>query len=100
MANYTIQEIDPITGIETTVHRLDGKVAIQKGYDAAPFLDLAAEARAATAGQRWGEMRHVGTIPMAELSKFYRQDGRLDKKRMIAWLKTNPAFVTFDKLLK
>lgn len=100
MSNYTIQEIDPLTGIETTVHRVDGKVAIQKGYDAAPFLELASAARNATAGQRWGEMRHVGTIPMAELSKFYRQDGRLDKKRMVAWLKANPAFVTFDKLLK
>lgn len=100
MPNYTIQERDPITGIETTVHRLDGKVVIQKGYDAAPFLELAAAARADTEGQRWGEMRHVGTIPMAELSKFYRQDGKLDKKRMVAWLKTNPAFVTFNKLLK
>lgn len=100
MHNYTIQEVDQITGIETTVHRVDGKVSIQKGYDAAPFIDMAAAARANTAGQRWGEMRHVGTIPMAELSKFYRQDGRLDQKRMIAWLKTNPAFVTFDKLLK
>lgn len=100
MTNYTVQERDSITGIETTVHRLDGQVVIQKGYDAAPFLDSAAAARADTAGQRWGEMRHVGYIPMAELSKFYRQDGKLDQKRMIAWLKTNPAFVTFDKLLK
>jgi hypothetical protein len=45
-------------------------------------------------------MRHVGFIPMAELGKMMRQDGSLDKKRTITFLKKNPALVTFSKLLK
>ena len=81
---------DPVTGISSRVHELDGRTVIE----------AAADARQATEGQRWGEMRHVGFIPMAELGKMMRQDGSLDKKRTITFLKENPALVTFSKLLK
>jgi hypothetical protein len=37
---------------------------------------------------------------MAELSKMMRQDGTIDQKRCIEFLKKNPAFVTFSKVLK
>lgn len=79
-----ITEHDAETGITTSVHYLDGKTVIQKEYDAQPLLDTAAEMRAATEGQRWGEMRHVGFIPMAELGKMMRQDGGFDRDRLIA----------------
>lgn len=94
------RDIDPITGIETVVHETETKVSIEKRYDSVSFLDMAAEARAQTAGDRWGDIRHVGTIPMAELATMLRQDGRLDMKRMAAWLKANPKMVTFDRFLK
>lgn len=94
------KEFDAQTGIQTIVHETEGKTAIEKRYDAEPFLQTAAEMRATTAGERWGEMRHVGYIPMAELATMMRQDGRLDQKRALAWLKKNPALVTFDKFLK
>jgi hypothetical protein len=97
---FTLKDHDAQTGITTTVHRAESAVQIVKTYDAEPFLELAAAERAATEGERWGEMRKVGTIPMAELSKFYRQDGGFDSKRCIAWLKSNPAFVSFSKVLK
>jgi hypothetical protein len=45
-------------------------------------------------------MRHVGFIPMAELGKMMRQDGGLDHKRLLEFLRNNPAFVTFSKVLK
>lgn len=94
-------EHDPQTGITSKVHDLDsGKVVIEKQYDAQPFLEVASAARAATAGQRWGEMRHVGFIPMAELATMMRQDGTIDRRRCIAFLKQNPALVTFEKVLK
>lgn len=99
--SITHHEIDKDTGIESKVHVLDsGKVVIQKTYDAEPMLDLCAAERAHTAGQRWGEFRKVGTIPMAELATLMRQDGTIDNKRVAAWLKKNPAFVTFDRFLK
>ncbi len=96
------QEQDEQTGIKTRVHHLEdaGKTVIEKTYDAEPFLQTAAEARANTAGERWGEMRHVGFIPMAVLATLMRQDGTIDKKRVMRWLKENPAMVTFEKVLK
>lgn len=97
---FSLSSYDKMTGIKTTVHHVESKVQIVKTYDAEPFLEMAAAERNATAGERWGEMRKVGTIPMAELSKFFRQDGGFDGKRCVAWLKQNPAFVTFDKVLK
>jgi len=94
-------EKDELTGIASRVHELDsGKVVIEKQYDAQPFIEVAKEARAQTAGDRWGEMRHVGFIPMAELATMMRQDGTIDQKRCVAWLKKNPALVTFERFLK
>lgn len=90
-------EADAETGIRTVVHEDDGKTVIQKTYDAEPFLEHAATMRAATEGQRWGEGRVVGSVPMAVLSQFLRQDGGLDVKRCTEWLRANPAFITFDK---
>lgn len=95
-----ITEHDAETGITTSVHYLDGKTVIQKEYDAQPFLEAAADMRAATEGQRWGENRHVGFIPMAELGKMMRQDGGFDRERVIAWLRANPKLATFSKVLK
>ncbi len=96
------QEFDAQTGITTTVHHIEdaGRVVIEKQYDAQPMLDLAAEARARTDGESWGDMRHVGFIPMAELGKMLRQDGSIDKKRCLAYIRQNPALATFSKVLK
>lgn len=93
------EEQDAQTGIRSRVHELDGKTVIQKTYDAAPLLAQAAAERAATAGQRWGEMRKVGTIPMAVYATMLRQDGTCDPARLAAWLKANPSLVSFDKFL-
>lgn len=96
------KDYDAQTGITTTVHYVDdaNRVAIQKTYDAEPLLTACADARANTDGQQWGDMRHVGTIPMAELATMFRQDGGLDPARVREWLKRNPALVTFNKFLK
>lgn len=96
------KEHDAQTGITTTVHYLEdaGKTVIQKAYDAQPLVDACAEVRATTEGERWGDMRHIGTIPMAELATMMRQDGTIDKKRCMEFLRKNPAFVTFNKALR
>lgn len=96
------KDYDAQTGITTTVHNLNDsdRMVIQKTYDAKPFLDMAAEMRRQTEGEKWGEMRHVGTIPMAELATMMRQDGTIDNKRALAFLRANPAFATFSKVLK
>lgn len=93
-------EFDPVTGVKTHVHKNGDQWTFEKKYDAEPFKAVAAEARAQTDGERWGEMRHVGFIPMAQLATFMRQDGGFDRSRVMAWLKSNPALVTFSKALK
>ncbi len=100
-----INTFDPELGICTRVHDVEGRVVIEKTFDAEPFLKEAAELRAVTAGERWsggsaGMGKKVGTVPMAVLATFFRQDGGLDQKRCKEWLRANPAFVTFDKFLK
>lgn len=95
----TYEEFDPQLGIKTTLHEVEGKTVYEKSYDAQPFLDAAAEERALTRGERWGEGRKVGTIPMAELATMMRQDGTIRPERVIAWLKANQAMVTFEKFL-
>lgn len=91
---------DPQLGITTKVHEVNGKTVIAKSYDAQPILDACAAERTATDGQKWGEFRKVGTVPMAELATMLRQDGTLDQERAYAWLKANPGFITFNKALK
>lgn len=94
-------EYDKQTGIASRVHDLDsGKVVIEKRYDAEPFIEVAKDVREATEGEKWGEMRHVGFIPMAELATMLRQDGGIDQKRCLEFLRRNPALCTFSKVLK
>lgn len=91
------QEFDAEQGITSTVHEDETRTVIQKTYDAEPLLEYAKGMREATEGQRWGEGRIVGTVPMAVCAQFMRQDGRLDAKRLTEWIRANPAFVCFDK---
>lgn len=97
---FKLIEHDAQLGITTTVHRTETKAVIEKSYDAEPMLKLAADMRQGTQGETWGDVRHVGFIPMAELATMMRQDGGFDRSRVMAWLKKNPALVTFDKALK
>lgn len=96
----TYEEFDPQLGIKTTLHEVEGRTVFQKTYDAEPFLKVAAEHRALTDGQRWGEGRFVGTIPPAELATMMRRDGTIRPEAVTAWLKANPAMVAFSKFLK
>lgn len=98
MTKFT--EYDPQTGVKTTVHDLGDKIVFEKSYDAEPFLERAKEMRAETEGQKWGEMRHIGFIPNAVLGTMMRQDGGIDQKRLVAWLKANPMMATFSKAIK
>lgn len=78
----------------------DGRLVIRETFDAEPLLDAAAADRKATAGQRWGEMRKVGTIPMTVYAKYMTiKDPKQRHTLLLNWLRANPAFVTFDKFL-
>lgn len=82
---------------------LEGDQAVTKlTYDAAPMMEAAKAERNATMGERWGEMRKIGTIPMAELNRINEtwKDPVDRKAQVLLWLKQNTNFVTFDKFLK
>jgi hypothetical protein len=96
-----LDQFDPQMGIRTRVHETESKFVVEKVYDAAPMVEMAAEMRASRTTERWDELgTHVGFIPMAELATMMRQDGGFDKKRVREYLQRNPAFVSFDKFLK
>jgi pyocin large subunit-like protein len=101
-SNVTIDEGVNEYGIQRQII-LEGDQAVTKlTYDAAPMLEAAAAERSATAGERWGDMRKIGTIPMAELIRIqetYKTEVER-KAQILLWLKANPYFVTFDKFLK
>lgn len=101
-ANVTIDEGVNPWGTRRQII-LEGDQAVTKlTYDAEPLLEAAAAERAATAGERWGDMRKIGVIPMAELNRInetYRTAAER-QAQILLWLRANPRMVTFDRFLK
>ncbi|MBA3773825.1 MAG: hypothetical protein H0X13_15445 [Ramlibacter sp.] len=89
-------------GTRTKIHIATDTVIEQKTFDAEPLLQYAEQARQATDGQRWGEGRLVGTIPMAIYAHQFLniRDNAERQKAIKAWLRENSKFVMFDKYLK
>ncbi len=77
------------------------QVVKKQTFDAEPFLEAAHADRVATAEQRWGEMRKVGTIPMAIYAQALAIPDQEERRKFVTnWLKQNPALVSFEKFLK
>jgi hypothetical protein len=82
---------------------LEGDQAVTKlTYDAEPLIDAATAERHATAGERWGDGRKIGVIPMAELNRINDtyKSAEERKHQILCWLRDNPKLVTFDKFLR
>ena len=102
MSTLTINEgTSQATGVTTRTHFADGDIVIQKTFDAEPHIKYAARMREATAGQRWGEGKVVGTIPPALHAKILVTRDPQERKRMVReFFMENPAFVTYEPYLK
>ena len=100
--SFSVDEGVDAYGVRKEVSFEGDQVVTKLTYDAAPMLAQAHAERTATAGQRWGEMRKVGVIPMAVLNNINATiPGALDRTAAIlGWLKANPRMVSFDKFLK
>ena len=98
--SFTMDEGLDAYGIRKQV-TFEGDQAVTKlTYDAEPILEACQAERNATAGERWGDGRKVGSIPMAVYNQVLKIPGATERQVFILkWLKTNPAFVTFDKFL-
>ena len=93
-------EFNPWHGTKTT-YRVEGDtLTVRKRYDAEPFLKAAAEERAATRGEQWGDWRKVASIPMAEYGRMLATGMAYDEKAIDRWLRDNHKLVTFEKYLK
>jgi hypothetical protein len=99
--NVTINEgVDAYGNAHTLI--LEGDQLVKKTtFDAEPLLEEAKAQRNHTAGERWGDMRRVATLPMAVYAKFASiQDNRERQRQVRLWIQQNPAFCTFDRYLK
>lgn len=89
-------------GIHTELIFQGDEVVQKQTFDASPILEAAKAERIATAGDRWGEMRKVGTIPIAIYNRIVATYKTQEERRaaVLQFLKGNENFVTFDKFLK
>lgn len=99
--NVSVNEGTDAYGTTTTLHIEQDALITQKTYDATPILEQCHAERNATAGERWGEMRKVGTMPMAEYAKAMAiRDNAARRKYIKNWLLANPYFLSFDRYAK
>lgn len=88
-------------GVHTSVKFEGDQVIRKRTFDAQPMLERCRTERIATSGERWGDTRKVGTMPMAVYAKYLTITDTKERQKYIArWLRENPAFVSFDKFLK
>lgn len=100
--SVTIDEGVNSQGVRTQFHfESDGGLVLQKTYDAEPILREAEIARQATAGQRWGNGRVVGTIDPIAYSRISQIKDRAERdKAILAYFRERPQFVKFDGYYK
>lgn len=100
MSELTIDDGVTPYGTRTKLHIATDTVIQQKTYDAEPILQAAKEAREQTEGQRWGDGKVVGKVPMAVYTQCLHMSSADQHKYLSRWLRENPGFVTFEKFLK
>lgn len=98
----TINEGADKYGTQHTTILQDDEIVFKQTFDAEPIMEAAKAERIATADQRWGEGRKVGTIPMPIYNWILKKyKGREEREyAVLSWLRANQNFVTFEKFLK
>lgn len=100
--SFTLDEGLDKNNVRTELIFEGGEVIKKTSYDAEPLIELATQIRADTAGQRWGDQRHVGFIPQSDLQHILEtyKSSEERKHQMLVYLRDRPKLVTFDKFLK
>ncbi len=97
----TIDEGTDAYGTRTQIKFEGDQLIVQKSFDGKGLADHCKAINKATSGERWGEMRHVGTLPMAIYGKALGiKDNRERIKFIRNYLQQNPDFITFDRYMK
>lgn len=71
------------------------RITTHQNVDA--ILEDAAEQRAETSGQKYGEFRKVAVMPMSVVGQAMREGWLYDQNKVRQWVRDNPAFLTFER---
>lgn len=99
--NVNIDEGVDAYGTRTQILFEGDDLIVKKSFDGKALADHCQEINKATAGEKWGEMRHVGTLPMAVYGKALAIKENKERMKFIKnWLRENPHFITFNRYMK
>lgn len=85
------------TGVSTYYQTADETQRAITEQNVDDILEYAADMRQATQGEKYGDMRKMGVMPMSVIGQAMREGWINDPKKMRQWFVDNPAFKTFDK---
>lgn len=98
IGSFDVDEGYDAYGTHTKVKFENDQIVKIKSFDAKPLIEQCKAERLATEGEKWGEMRKVGTIPMAIYSQMLTMKDQTERTKFVRqWLKQNTAFITFDR---
>lgn len=93
---FTIDEGVDANGVHKQVTFQDDQYVTKLTFDAEPILKEAEATRQATEGQRWGEGKVVGKLPLAVMNQLMAIQDRTERDvATMNWLRNNPAFITY-----
>lgn len=85
------------TGSTTYYEAEDGQERATTEQNVDSILAYAADMRQATQGEKYGDIRHMGLMPMAVVGQAMREGWLFDQKKMREWFRLNKKLKTFDK---
>lgn len=96
MAKILLNE-NRTTGSKTYFEAADEKQRATTEQNVDDILEYAADMRQATQGEKYGDMRKMGVMPMSVIGQAMREGWLMDQKKMREWFQQNPKFKTFDR---
>ena len=96
MAKILIKD-NPATDSQSYYETAEDMQRVTTEQNVDSILEYAADMRQATQGEKYGEMRKMGVMPMAVIGQAMREGWINDQNKMREWFRLNPKFKTFDK---
>lgn len=96
MARILLNE-NATTGVQTWYETEDDQQRASVSQNVDDLLAYAAESRALTQGESYGDLRKMAVMPMAVVGQAMREGWLFDKERVRQWVRENKKFKTFDR---
>ena len=96
MAKILLKE-NRTTGSQTYFESADDMQRATTEQNVDDILEYAKDMRQATQGEKYGDMRKMGVMPMSVIGQAMREGWLTDQNKIREWFRLNPAFKTFDK---